>query len=392
MEDTTEQSQTPPEDFQENTYPLDQNTYSQEEEDDDECSSYGPSDCYDYLEEQEESNHGRENTSADYYDYLEEQEESNHGRENTSEENHFQRMNTERSLPFQGTYMCFPLSLIGKSQLEQGDQIIMPPSAFEHLLRLEVGFPMLFKISNDSKGRVSHCGVYEFTADEGSVFLPSWMMKNLQSQEGELLSLKSATLERGTYIKLQPHSMDFLGIVNPKAVLEWTLSSKFFCLTTGDTIVINYNSKNFFIDIVETRPSSAVCILDTDCEVDFAPPLDYKEPVKPAKIAKEEEQAEEKEPSKEKAMFIPFTGLPRRLDGKPAAELASSTSSSVGENNHTRTIDAESRSQKRPGKLVFGSPDSESKSEKTEAKIVRSESPKKQQFQPFTGKKHSLRG
>ncbi|KAF2289512.1 hypothetical protein GH714_036768 [Hevea brasiliensis] len=370
MGDAKEQRQTPPEDFQESPCPLDQNKSSQEE-DDDECSSYGPS---------------------DYDDYLEEQEESNHGREHTSEENHFQHINIERSLSFQGTYMCFPLSLIGKSHLEQGDRIIMPPSAFEHLLRLKVGFRMLFKISNDSTGRVSHCGVYEFTADEGSVFLPSWMMKNLQLQEGELLSVKSATLERGTYIKLQPHSMDFLGILNPKAVLEGTLSFKFFCLTTGDTIVINHNSKNFFIDVVETRPSSAVCIIDTDYEVDFAPPLDYKEPVKPSKIAKEEKKAEEKGPSKEEAKFIPFTGLARRLDGKPAAELASSTSSSVGINKRTRTIDAELRPQKSPRKLVFGSPDSESKSEKTQTKIIRRESPKKQQFLPFTGKKYSLTG
>jgi ubiquitin fusion degradation protein 1 len=57
------------------------------------------------------------------------------------------------------------------------------------------------------------------------------------------------------------------------------------CLTTGDTIVVAYNNKKFYIDIVETKPSSAVSIIETDCEVDFAPPLDYKEPEKPAPSA-----------------------------------------------------------------------------------------------------------
>jgi hypothetical protein len=42
-----------------------------------------------------------------------------------------------------------------------------------------------------------------------------------------------------------------------------------------------YNNKQYYIDIVETKPASAVSIIETDCEVDFAPPLDYKEPEKP---------------------------------------------------------------------------------------------------------------
>jgi len=31
-------------------------------------------------------------------------------------------------------------------------------------------------------------------------------------------------------------------------------------------------------NIVETKPSNGISIIETDCEVDFAPPLDYKEP------------------------------------------------------------------------------------------------------------------
>lgn len=50
------------------------------------------------------------------------------------------------------------------------------------------------------------------------------------------------------------------------------------CLTTGDSIMVAYNNKKYYIDIVETKPSNAISIIETDCEVDFAPPLDYKEP------------------------------------------------------------------------------------------------------------------
>lgn len=47
--------------------------------------------------------------------------------------------------------------------------------------------------------------------------------------------------------------------------------------------MVSYNNKKFYIDIVETKPSPAISIIETDCEVDFAPPLDYKEPEKPLK-------------------------------------------------------------------------------------------------------------
>lgn len=56
------------------------------------------------------------------------------------------------------------------------------------------------------------------------------MMTNLLLQEGDVVTLRSATLPKGTFVKLQPHSSDFLDITNPRAVLETTLRS-FSCLT-----------------------------------------------------------------------------------------------------------------------------------------------------------------
>ena len=53
--------------------------------------------------------------------------------------------------------------------------------------------------------------------------------------------------------RLQPHTKDFLDISNPRAVLEMTLRS-FSCLTKGDCILMHYNNKRFYIDIVECRP------------------------------------------------------------------------------------------------------------------------------------------
>ena len=56
---------------------------------------------------------------------------------------------------------------------------------------------------------------------------------------------------------------------------------KFSCMTVGDTICLNYNDRNYFLDVREVKPAEASCIIETDCEVDFEPPPGYVEPGKP---------------------------------------------------------------------------------------------------------------
>ncbi|CAL5329005.1 unnamed protein product [Camellia sinensis] len=107
---------------------------------------------------------------------------------------------------FEQTYLCYPASFIDKPQIENGDKIIMPPSALDHLAATE---------------RMSHCGVLEFIAEEGMIYMPYWMMENLLLQEGDIVRVKNVTLPKGTYVKLQPHTKDFLDISNPKAMEAW---------------------------------------------------------------------------------------------------------------------------------------------------------------------------
>lgn len=132
----------------------------------------------------------------------------------------------------------------------------------------------------------------------------------------------------------------FSSMLNPKAALEETSSASFFCFTTGDTIMVIYN-KEFQVNIVETKPYNAISIIDTDCDVDFVPHLDNKEP------------------SKEGHKFVPFTGLSRRLDEKTAAELALPDSGSVEKENQTintapsMATESEIRSRKHPTEVVW---------------------------------------
>jgi ubiquitin fusion degradation protein 1 len=158
------------------------------------------------------------------------------------------------------------------------------------------------------------------------------MMQNLLLQEGDVITLRNATLPKGTYVKLQPHSKDFLDISNPRAVLETTLRN-FSCLSVGDTIPIQYNNRKYFIDIVEAKPADAISVIETDCNVDFAPPLDYVEPAyaamkaaadaaaaAPVPMATDDAGDSQAQPEEEQgAQFLAFAGSGMRLDGKPVS-------------------------------------------------------------------------
>ena len=294
---------------------------------------------------------------------------------------------------FNQVYNCYPLSQIEKSLPDNGDKIIMPNSAITHLLRLNVEYPMQFEIKNQSTGQVSHCGVLEFTGNEDCVYLPTWMMENMKLQEGDPVIMKNVRLDKGTYMKLQPHTTDFIHLPCMKDMLEDILRN-FSCLTIGDTIMINHNSKKFYIDILETKPSAAINIIDTDCEAEFAPPLDYKEPEKPAtKNALANDQGEQ---ANKERKFIPFTGLARRLDGTNSTEPAVPESSSEEKEQPLGAADTRMATQpkfsshNRAGKIVFGS--HETQPMKISNDFVQAETAKKdqQKFLPFTGKKYKL--
>ncbi|XP_065880010.1 uncharacterized protein [Euphorbia lathyris] len=308
-------------------------------------------------------------------------------------------------LMFEHSYRCYPVSFIDKAHLENGDKIIMPPSALDHLASLHIEYPMLFELRNSSASRVTHCGVLEFIAEEGLIFLPYWMMENMLLQEGDIVQLKNVSLEKGSYVKLQPHTSDFLDITNPKAILETSLRN-YSCLTTGDTIMVAYNNKKYYIDIVETKPSSAISIIETDCEVDFAPPLDYKEPEKPQPNLRSKKRALEEEVAQKIPKFNPFTGVARRLDGKLSTELPTSGTDpglkqkqqEAGE-NVCSSKPSTSASRSHSGKLVFGSNANQSQSQKGTPKVVPVKSSEEEtqkveeaKFEAFTGKSYSLKG
>jgi ubiquitin fusion degradation protein 1 len=78
-------------------------------------------------------------------------------------------------------------------------------------------------------------------------------------------------------------SSTFLGFIylSRSNSLEQALRN-FSALTQGDIIEISYNSIVFGLLVMETKPGGeGISVLDTDLEVDFAPPVGYVEPERP---------------------------------------------------------------------------------------------------------------
>ncbi|CAH2986191.1 unnamed protein product [Chilo suppressalis] len=246
---------------------------------------------------------------------------------------------------FNVTYRCFSVSMLPgneRQDVERGGKIIMPPSALELLTRLNIEYPMIFKLTNKKMKRVTHCGVLEFVADEGKVYLPHWMMANLLLEEGASLQIENVSLPVATFSRFQPLSEDFLDITNPKAVLENCLRN-FSCLTTGDVIAIKYNSKVYELCVLETKPGDAVIIIECDMNVEFAPPVGYKEERVPTRGESGSDGMDEDPAAMmpEPSGFVAFSGEGNRLDGKKkklTSESDSDQQAAQSRQNYVRGI------------------------------------------------------
>ncbi|CAG7829299.1 unnamed protein product [Allacma fusca] len=236
-------------------------------------------------------------------------------------------------LPYIREYRSYSVTSIPgneRQDVDHGGKIILPPSALEQLTRLNTAYPMLFKLTNARKNRQTHCGVLEFIADEGRCYIPTWLMRNLQLEEGNT------------------------------AVLENELRN-FACLTSGDTIVIRYNDRNYELKVLETKPDDAVSIIECDMDVDFAPPADYIEPVRQQNNVVVETDAS----------FRLFGGFGNRLDGKVAEGFHRASSE-----DHARGIPDYDY---QPGSILF--------TRNFDAAIPKV---KEITFKPFTGKGETL--
>jgi hypothetical protein len=159
-----------------------------------------------------------------------------------------------------------------------GDKVVLPPSVLQHLVAAEVQFPVFFAIRHTGDGPDDPVLVYaralEFTAPEGSAYVPAWMATRLQlSAYGAASGLdrmafsvvsvtsdEEGSLPRATFMQLELVGAGWseMRMESRDALLEYELRN-YQTITKGVTIPVHSLSqrRNQLQLVVKTlEPSS----------------------------------------------------------------------------------------------------------------------------------------
>ncbi|EAY09569.1 ubiquitin fusion degradation protein, putative [Trichomonas vaginalis G3] len=128
-----------------------------------------------------------------------------------------------------------------------------------------------FKITNPRTQESAYAVEREFTADQGTVIVPYWIMAKIGVDEGDTVQISTVELPAATRTVLQPKTKQFAeNIKEPRIVLERELRN-YPCLTQGSTIEITFANVVYPLYVLKTEPLPAVRCRDVDMIVDFAP-------------------------------------------------------------------------------------------------------------------------
>ena len=172
----------------------------------------------------------------------------------------------------------------------QGNQVKLPEEIMSTLLQNNASFPYLFRLSCDNKSTV--CGVREFTASAEEIEMSSVVMSNLQILPGKMVDCKLESMPKGEKIVLQPHECAFVKLDEPIKVLQHRLRL-YYCLSMGDTIEIMFADKLYKFDVVKTKPSKYIKIVESNVIVEFMEALDEPRKYLPPGFDSNDDELEE---------------------------------------------------------------------------------------------------
>ena len=159
----------------------------------------------------------------------------------------------------------------GREDIAETGYIILDEECLNSLLMEKKTGIFTFCLINKKTGDRVYAGVREFTAKQGEVIAPWWMMEKIKVNEGDNVGIETADLPKATSVIFQPLSDDFMKISNPKVVLERSLKVH-PCLTQGSIIPITFANEQYRIKVLKTEPLPQVDIRHADVVTDFAPP------------------------------------------------------------------------------------------------------------------------
>ena len=191
------------------------------------------------------------------------------------------RYNVDINNLFIEVYRAFPASLFGIDDINFPNCVNLPPSALEKISKLKdfdkSDDQICFRILNIELNIQTYCTVLEFTAEEGTCFIPNEMFERLKLEVGQNVNLRNVKLKPGTFVLLKPHKTKFINNPNYKSIIKSNFNNEI--INEGHTISVKIGSNIYKLDIIKCEPTNIIKI-NFDTEIQFETPKDYKKPIK----------------------------------------------------------------------------------------------------------------
>ena len=163
---------------------------------------------------------------------------------------------------------------VHKDNLNNSNYINLPESYLKKINKLK--HPYYFQLKSPN-GLKTYVGVREFSAEEGYVILPHWILDYLGLNGSERIKVKLIkNIPKGKKIVIEPQEKEFFSIPECEGCLE-TILSNFCLLHKNQTIQIDVLDKKYHLLIKEAEPdwekfdfdNELIDIKDIDLTVDI---------------------------------------------------------------------------------------------------------------------------
>lgn len=146
--------------------------------------------------------------------------------------------------------------------------------------------PYCFKLNTIEMVRDIYVSVIEFSAEDGTIYLPKILMDNNFVSTDDLLLCEYIEPPKGSNIILQPENEIFHNIENNKELLENHISNNYKILQIGDRIGFTHGDDNIFLEITYLEPCDVISAHETEMVLDYH--MTLKDQCNENKIKREE--------------------------------------------------------------------------------------------------------
>lgn len=153
--------------------------------------------------------------------------------------------------------------------LENSSKIDLPETALEEIANNgELESPLVFRVTGP--GGTTHAGVHQFSAPSESILVGRSLGEAVGALDpGTPVEVELVNLPKGTGVKLKADDPT----VDWKALLERFLPQYCTALTQGDILKVPHLGKVHSVRVLSLEPASAVCIVDTDLDLEVEAPV-----------------------------------------------------------------------------------------------------------------------